>query len=443
MTSSLSSTDAAADAAASELFPPLTKGFELEFLALWRLDTNNDGKIEIPIQGCFKIVEGYVVVAKDRLPLGRGRPTPSIIQALGNQAARRAVYDLLRTNGVEVYEPDDYFPRTNYTDVENEYAKWKVKDDGSTLRLETTEWDSRVEGEPYNIFDIELISPVFQADDQANDAEMSRIVQLMKSKLLFFVPKTCGYHHHIGQGSTGFDIVHLRKIATVLYVIEAWFNGLHPEDRQRNPYCRSVRKYSLLAEGSTAAEANADPQGSPWLLRMIPGQALSRDYRTLTKPANAWKELDAALLPAVIAKLMHVWNRGAYNFSNITNISKPTIEFRQAAGTLNEEWIVHWSSTVVRLVDWARRASDEDIRQLLVESECKDNCREEFPGSDPFPLDAFLRNRLGLTAVADYVASTTAATRATPKAEGQQKLWRESIAAQCHALGDDMLPEIA
>jgi hypothetical protein len=114
---------------------------------------------------------------------------------------------------------------------------------------------------------------------------------------------------------------------------------------------------------------------------------------------------------------------------------KPTIESRQAAGTLNEEWIIHWSNILVWTVDYARRAP---WGFLLCELAPLFALREGgFPSA--YTLDEFLRKQLHLAGAADYIQRTTPEQRSNPKASARQKAFRDKSALK-RQLGPGILP---
>ncbi|KAK9415243.1 putative Amidoligase enzyme [Seiridium unicorne] len=428
--------------ATADLFPPLTIGFEFEFLIIWRFDSALEGPVEIPVAGDYAIMNGYVVVNRSSLPPVRGGRTVALSKAQGERVARRAVYELLQANNVDIIDPNSpYNPpyvethRNAANTRRPEYLRWDIHDDGSVLNFGRGEWSydrAEIGAGTFYLLDVELVSPALRADAMDNDAEISRVLGLIKDNLMYFVPPSCGLHVHVGQGRTIFDTAHLSKIAAVFYAIDVWFKDLHPQHRlEDDAFSPSTRRRSRLAEGETAAEANA--RATTWPAPPAVDAAFGNPPE-LTTPTKAWQELSQASNPAAVCRLMGSKVRGTYNFSNVANLNKPTIEFRQAAGSLNGDWAINWAKLLVGLVDWARQASTMDIYTFLMEAET----REASPGLNYYPLDKFVRRRLRLPDVADYIARTSPDTRATPKLTGTQAAWRESVVAP--GLGPTMLP---
>lgn len=209
-------------------FLPLTKGFEFEFLYIWRFDVDTDGNMEIPVEGEVAIKDGYIVVAYDSLAKAVGRPdNRSVRKFQGHRRSQQAVHDLLKKNGVDL---NDYRGITkplhdpNHPLAANTYNtwfyRWDVEDDGSVDLFEWGELDRSKEGKPYYIHPLELVSPVFLADSDAAANEVSRVLRIIKSNLIYLTPRTAGLHVHLGQGPTPFPLDHLKKIAIILYSID-------------------------------------------------------------------------------------------------------------------------------------------------------------------------------------------------------------------------------
>lgn len=326
------------------MFRPLTKGFEFEFLYLWRFDTDSNGNIEIPIEGKSAIQNGYVVIKRSAIPISpRELQDPITIEFYGARAAERAISDLLESNGIEINSNSPtYLPLVDPThrNADNTslpiYYRWTLSGDATVYPFKDSDSNVRYLGAPFYIADMELISPALLANSRKSDNEVAKVVSLVTSHLIYLVPRTTGCHIHIGQGPALFGIDHLRNIATVLYLVEVWFKDLHPAHRRRtdHPYCPSIRKLSDLARGLTAEAANAYALGGEAItVRTVVGP----DGR---KPSDAWAEISAARVPTAISRLMHHHkntDRGTYSFNYVADLSKPTIEFRQAAGTLNAE----------------------------------------------------------------------------------------------------------
>lgn len=401
-------------AAPPTTFPPLTKGYEFEFLVLWRFDANDNGKIEIELKTDWEVKDGYIL-------LKRSRGEDGIVRA------RHVIRQLLHRGGIATYQVG---PRSGPSvDHTENYKKWGVVGDASLDDTNQDEWNLRYDGLPFSLADIELVSPVLQAGDSQSDQEVGQVVGLLKSQLLLLTPSSTGHHFHIGQGDMLFDFPALQNIAIVLYSIDVWLKDLHPERRrdgsQCSIYCRSTRRSSQLARGMTASEAETRRV----MIEKVPGS------RPVPTPlSDAWTEVFKASSHKVISTLMMTPNRGAYSFNNVTDQAKPTIEFRQAAGTMNIDWILCWSTLLVRLVDWARQASDSDIRRLIV----KAGTKEIYPNQ--FPIDSLLRGTLEIPDVADYIAKTNPDTRATPRLQGQEAKWRKCMEVECPAMGAGMLP---
>lgn len=431
----------------NQTLPPLTKGIEFEFAIVWRFDEALPGKLDFEIEGESEIHDGYVVVSRSKLnksPYPTDTDPNFSDRMLGEWAARRAVYDLLKANGIEVNPPniaiiedDDaelYEADENHRNAGNthnpKYLRWGVVEEQEVNDFSPREWNNRVRG-PYGTADVELTTPAL-TDNEESDAEIQKVIKLITDNLIFFTHWRCGLHHHVGVGKQGFPVAHLQKIAIVLYAVEIWFLELHPEDRIESFECKSLRggrACSNLSQGMTAEEAREQVQTTPMEYVKIRGPA-----REVPGLYNAWLELIRADSNKTISGLLN-FRHVAYNFRD-THEPRGTIEFRQASGTLNAEWIMHWSKLVCGIVDWARKASQDDITDYLN----KAVAREAKLDRGKYDLDDLVRNTLKLPKTADYVKNTTPDSRATPRVTGQQAAWRAPLNGERNYIGPNMRP---
>ncbi|KAK6206429.1 hypothetical protein LQW54_007722 [Pestalotiopsis sp. IQ-011] len=427
--------------------PPLTKGIEFEFAIVWRFDESVPGRLDFEIEGESEIRDGYVIVSRSKLnktpyPLD-GDPNFSPF-LLGDWAARRAVYDLLKANGIEVNPPNIAIIEEDAVEFEEadknhrnagnthdpKYLRWGVIEEQQCNEFSPREWNNRVRG-PFMTVDVELTTPAM-TNIEESDAEIQKVINLITDNLIFFTHWRCGLHHHVGMGRQGFPLDQLKMIAAVLYAVETWFLELHPEERLESFECKSLRggmACSTLSQGMTVEEARQQVQ------------TIEPDYVRMTGPAREAPGLFDALLVLLradskrtISGLLNA-RHVAYNFKDV-HLPRGTIEFRQAAGTLNVEWIMHWSKLVCGIVDWARRASLDDIGNYIQ----KAMMRESNTDGGRYDLDDLVRNTLKLPKTADYLKNTTPDSRATPRVTGQQAAWRAPMTGEGNFIGPNMKP---
>ncbi|KAH6647729.1 putative amidoligase enzyme-domain-containing protein [Truncatella angustata] len=394
---------------------PLTKGLEFEWLYLWRYDIDAHGEVEIQVSGEGEIRNGYIVVAFDSL--ARNMDTDEDISETNTiDVSHKIIHNLLKTNGVDINdfdnwgkEPDDPNHPNAANAADKTYYRWILKQDHSVNYVNHNEITSLIGG-TFHLQDAELVSPALLASARESDDEITRVVDILRNNLMYFTPESAGFHIHVAPGPSMFGLEELKKVAIVLYTIDILFKDLHPSHRHNNHYFPPIRTKSRLARNDA---------------EIVPDHRIL-DYDVEAngmKSSDAWIVLGNAGTPHLIADLLSITgDRGTYSFQTVVDPKRPTIEFRQAAGTMNTEWIHHWSSIVVGTVDWARRASYGDIHNFLVACDMKEASPELHSVCS---VGEFLRNTLRLPATADYVARTTPGTRATPRLTGLQKTWRE------------------
>ncbi|KAI1261492.1 hypothetical protein F5Y18DRAFT_401385 [Xylariaceae sp. FL1019] len=305
------------------------------------------------------------------------------------------------------------YPRTNGTDT---YKTWNVASDGS-LKLPRNVEHAYY---PLRYAGVEVISPVFSLVEEAFE-EITRVIRAIKANLRTAVPPVCGLHVHIGRGGKPLDLFSMQRIASLLWMAEPLLNNLHAGCRLGNEHCLGPRHFSRLGTGDVYQRLGSNSHHADLLSYTFKERSkplnLTHDDRpyvtadTTTTPTRkratqypivelvsmsdeAECVYDNALYGARellrtdtagdVAFLMSCtsWKRlevrGAYNFDNLgfyeenlyydeeKGSAKPTIEFRQAAGTLDEEWVVRYIRICAALCGQAVvEAPNDDFFQLL------------------------------------------------------------------------------
>ncbi|ETS78572.1 hypothetical protein PFICI_10634 [Pestalotiopsis fici W106-1] len=419
------------------VFPVLTKGIEFEFLVPWHFDVDEDGNggTALAPDQRYRITDGYVIVARHTVATDSSGAASMSTWNAAMTMVRVAIYDVLVANGVQVNVPggftipafDPTHPRAALTRGAG-FLRWNVNSDSSiTTDLDAGDWVECVDPPQteFDLADIELITPVLEANNAASDAEITNAIGILRAHFLCFTPTSSGLHVHVGQGSVLYEEEDLKRIAGVLFAIDVWFQRLHPNHRQNSMYCVSTRRKSFLAHGYTAKQAHDMEYG-------LLGNPFNNPSITPGNPApdviQAWKEIEAASDSRVVLKLLHTFSMSTYNFKGVLSPNKPTIEFRQAAGSLNAEWAVHWSNLAAGVVDWARRCDGNDSADELRAFLSQASLKESSPNTQAFSLINMIRDRFRLPAVADYLERVPGPDhRATPRATGQQARWRENF----------------
>lgn len=433
-----------------ERFAPLTKGFEFEFLLAYRWNEDENGNIEIPLPDDVPalIIDGCVVVSnkwyRDTMD---GAPddedTPSDRKEYAQLQCDILLYDLLRSKGIEVNDPraqssshvawpaHDPSHRNAALTLNPKYYRWGIKRDHSLIWGWLQFWGT--DG-AYQLHDVELVSPVMLADSEESNHELRAVLRVVKENFVYFTPKSTGLHIHIGLGQEKFNTVHMRQIASLLFMVDrSMYTDLHPEWRRENYMNHpSLRVDSNVALGMDSRDANTLGVLANDMWNVV--NMSERD-----RPVDVMKGVETLLSAnraEAIRKLASTVNRGCYYFGNVPG-PLGTIECRQAAGTLNEEWALNWAKILTRTVDYARRSGEDHIWNDL----CPLFDILEAGTLPALTIDSFLRKVLQLEHEADYIQRTTPEQRSVPAPSEIQKMWRNNpgLAAQ---VGLEMLPEI-
>lgn len=425
----------------------LTWGCELEHIVLWKWseprEMKNKKKAVLQDNGTFLVP----VEIKATTPAVRG--ISRVMEAASTLVLRAYREELLKakinihTIGWK-YDPKmpSLEPTSHSRNSEKRlYHRWSIKRD---LSVTPTPDEFTMEGKPYFDLDVELISPTFKCGNRKDDEELTRVLKHIHKRVIYLLPQAAGLHIHIGQGTMNFSREEIQNIGVALWMIDPIFNPLHPKRRWKyDYYAPRNRFHSNLANGMTAEQANrewaqADPQRkSPPGTQLPVGEG--RKLELMEGVFRLWRT-DAT---GAVAQLMRTAARGTYNFRNYlikNGADRPTIEFRQGAGSLNPRWILLWKRIVAATVEWALTAEDDEML------DCAMKCvvSEEMDGYDIYHfLGDFLRfpDEEYHDAVW-YLRSTTPDQRSAPACTGNQVVMRLSDVDIVSQVSCNMLPMV-
>lgn len=163
---------------------------------------------------------------------------------------------------------------------------------------------------------------------------------------------TTGLHVHIGLGRQ-YTLDELKRLAKAVLIFEARMDTQHPAHRDGSVPSADGRNYIQSCSGNEALRqldmagrvASVDGAGS---------------YLALCAIMNTRRFVGARRIEEMSSRLYK------YNFEAVGQYG--TVEFRQAAGTLDAVWIEDWVERVVRFVMAAIRTEDDVFREwALVE----------------------------------------------------------------------------
>lgn len=365
--------------------PRATFGVELEFLGLYMFLPDGADK-ETSQRQYPGIIQMRPGVSKDRASLN----------------ALQEVIRYLRHNGVDINDyvaqmaspglPPEAPAITPHSANANDriYHRWTLKWDTSVRINEDDVVEPGAEG-----LNFELVTPAMLHDAKSYD-EIHRVVSLIGEKYRVVVNSTTGLHVHVGFGPNCMDLSSLKRIAALLWASDAVLNPIHPEDRHNAYYCARNRLHSHLASGHRANRAKPPSEGD----------SVSIEQGLI--------ELQKCTTSNDVARLMvDKWNDAhAYSFKNYVSGScaadTPTIEFRQAAGSMNPNWILRWAYICVQMCDWAaKEMEDEDLAYIA------QHCQNIEDGEED--VNEFFREfmrMIGCVDSGDFILSTTHDQRA-------------------------------
>ncbi|KAL2075275.1 hypothetical protein VTL71DRAFT_218 [Oculimacula yallundae] len=234
-------------------------------------------------------------------------------------------------------------------------AAWEVSHDDSIRPTD---------GTGYNWFGMEINSPALLFTPASLDL-IVKVCTTITEKYLTDPNATCGVHVHLSAGKTTLEFRTMQKLFVFLWSFEHQMSSLHPEERQTNDYCRSLRVQSRLVDDFCERWGEA-----PSILQGIIEFNNCEDMLSLLRLAECFQQ----------SRYM------AFNCSNALNTvqnpnqsSKPTIEFRQHAGTLDGERLVNWVKLIAGLVHRLETIHPDSLSELLklVEFETWEKTRNE------------------------------------------------------------------
>ena len=241
------------------------------------------------------------------------------------QQARRgivnAIYSLFMAAQIPINNPLETYGVSNY-------LKWSIWEDAS---IREGEEDLGWVG-TYQYFGLEIISRVLQPDAEGLQ-EVFNVLDILSTQFNLITNRSTGLHVHVGNGTEGFPLPTLKKLAQLVTGFEHIIHSLHPD------YRLEEREVSRFCE---------PPSESRYLQSQNPFEKML-----------CIEEVDS------LEEFLEVMNPGmsrafAYNFQNLDpweESGSKTIEFRQHAGTVNAAEIIAWIEFMTGLVSFSHEVS--------------------------------------------------------------------------------------
>ncbi|KAI2471613.1 hypothetical protein F4781DRAFT_440228 [Annulohypoxylon bovei var. microspora] len=215
-------------------------------------------------------IECLVAVQRGAEPRNRPRKFQTSkgnpIIAHGDQFSETAADEAIRQHLLAVvrgHEGDRVIGSEDQLEDENAWhlakfsSRWNVERDVS-VEVEPGFLESDPNSRNFVWVDCEITSPALRATEKSW-AEIHHVVTTLLDTFWIFAPSTAGLHIHYGRGRNWIPVMHLRKIAALLYAADPVLTQMHPPNRREAEkyFCMSNRLYCNLAHGIGRREAEA------------------------------------------------------------------------------------------------------------------------------------------------------------------------------------------
>lgn len=221
---------------------------------------------------------------------------------------------------------------------------------------------------------VEFVSPIFSLMEHGKwSAEICTVLgTILSGQLHATVPKSAGFHVHIGLGTGRFSLEQIKKVAVTVILGEGAIDQFHAVHRRND---------RMMIQ--------------PMITRRVFQDKSRGEIFDMIMEAKSLEEFKET----VCGESVKLFNSEEMTFSryykvNFTNVdednSKGTIEFRQHAGTLNPREIFMWVCFVGQVVHSSCNMDVEQLRGIFV---CPWNSSVGGSGMTPCKfLTLFVRN---------------------------------------------------
>lgn len=329
------------------------------------------------------------------------------------------------------------FTKDGPTRPERIYQSWHAKADYSIDHLPGgRKIPGRYDGVQW--IGIEVTSPALWNIPESFD-EVRRVTKALKATYQVVVSEACGLHFHVGKGPDRLSLDHLRRAAALFFAVDPILAQLHPAHRLTNAMCMSIRLFSRVSQGLTAAQVRLTRASAPSsdgapeitdtagccdqemantiLLDVVDARHLAAFQRLIpygalqgypARPGQAHvcpetvvprsildcaRELLSASQHEVVSTLLECPDRlecrMAYNFAFYDQYkladpdTKTTLEFRQPAASLDADEIIAFARLYINLFEFAVEAPFENVWSVIQKCDAVD---ESQPGQGSFDV---------------------------------------------------------
>lgn len=295
------------------------------------------------------------------------------------------------------------------------------------------------------------------------------------------VNSSCGFHVHIGNGSKGFPLQTVKNIISLYVAHEMAIDSMHSTDRITGSKLGLSSKAEVARDprGHVNVMLSGDVYNVPWSTHFLhsafehthglgnaaisadhiddPGRYPDKAFQAKPELVATSKAFDVPSWLTLIENAQCISDlrdlQGYYrrlstiNLGNLRDFcnedieghlrsqAKMTIEFRQAAGTLQPAEILAWHDVLVALVEYAHNTPPYEIRR---------RCLKNWDSTKFDTLD-FLR-LIGISRTSDtyqHYKSKLGLSKNSDESYVQQVREAERKAAFTHGHGDVFLPMLA
>ncbi|KAI1777357.1 putative amidoligase enzyme-domain-containing protein [Hypoxylon cercidicola] len=333
---------------------PLTFGIELEFL--------------VPV------MEGHFWAdphPQDGRPLFRYHCESNVYADSDSQKLIRDVDDQIR-DALEkacdirfrherddiLHEPHDNVPH---------YDAWRlVKDD--TVEFKAGSFGGQ---KAYAWLGKEITSDVMRCDDLTFYTKRIRDICRAIRTTRVHLNDTCGVHIHVGHGDESFSLITMKKFSTLILLVDELLLNLHHPSRHNNSYCEALDRLSFVKLRSMKSFLEVER------IRLCKAQSqqMNEFIPTCLSTVQTKRTMQGARDIEELAEIMgnHTYlpsERGSVGFRRFLPAGKTggnthTFEFRQMAGCLDPDPIIHWVKVCTTITDFARLSSPQQYKSLL------------------------------------------------------------------------------
>ncbi|KAI0888280.1 putative amidoligase enzyme-domain-containing protein [Annulohypoxylon maeteangense] len=213
----------------------------------------------------------------------------------------------------------------------------------------------------------EITSEVLKSDDpEVYTEKITKVCRAMR-QLRVHLNDTTAVHVHVGLGDEPFSLLTIKKVITLILFVDDMLMGLHHPARRTSAHCRLVSRCSTIGRLEHSQRKTYDS--------LITRSLEHGMAEFIPDVADANQLLQATDSIVELARMMDdplhfCYYRGSISFAKFLPVDEvggntQTIEFRQMAGCLDPDQIIHWVKVCIGIVDFARLSNGGQYKGLI------------------------------------------------------------------------------